>query len=170
VKALVERRAIAGVYVTARNVEHKTQSEIQSEIQSLQMIRRRQGLSPLWIAADQEGGIVSRLSPPLPKLPPLSTVPKSQPEVVKYARVHGQGLSSLGVNVNFAPVVDLNQGVINPRDKFSRIYQRAISADPGVVAKVALWYCQTLQEYGICRFQEMATTSSVAIKLTVCFL
>jgi beta-N-acetylhexosaminidase len=149
VKALVERKAIAGIYITGRNVEHKTQAAIQAEIRSLQTIRRSQALPPLWVAADQEGGIVSRLSPPLTALPPLSTVPTRQPEVIKYARVHGQGLSSLGVNLNFAPVVDLNQGVISPRDQFSRIYQRAISADPGVVAKVARWYCQTLEEYGV---------------------
>ena len=155
-KKLVEHRAIGGVFITARNIKHKSQADIQQEISRLQAIRQEQGLSPLWIAVDQEGGIVSRLSPPLTKLPPLSAIiAEEQPielskeAVIKYARVHGQELSAIGVNLNFAPVVDLNQGVINPQDKFSLIYRRAISSEPEVVAKVALWYCQTLAEYGV---------------------
>jgi beta-N-acetylhexosaminidase len=46
-------------------------------------------------------------------------------------------------------VVDLNKGIVSPEDKFSKIYQRAISKDKEVVAKVALWYCQTLEEYRV---------------------
>ncbi|NER97052.1 MAG: glycoside hydrolase family 3 protein, partial [Symploca sp. SIO1B1] len=95
-------------------------------------------------------------SPPLTQLPPLATIiseeqpiEQSKAAVIKYARVHGQELSEIGVNLNFAPVVDLNKGVINPQDKFSQIYRRAISTDREVVAKVALWYCQTLEEYGV---------------------
>jgi len=155
-KKLIEHRAIGGVFITARNIKHKSKADIQQEISQLQAIRQHQGLSPLWIAVDQEGGIVSRLSPPLTKLPPLSTIiaqeqpiEQSKDAVIKYARIHGQELSEIGVNLNFAPVVDLNKGVINPQDKLSLIYRRAISADKEVVAKVALWYCQTLEEYGV---------------------
>jgi beta-N-acetylhexosaminidase len=53
------------------------------------------------------------------------------------------------VNLNFAPVVDLNQGVINPNDKYSQIYRRAIASDPKVVAQVATWYCQALREFHV---------------------
>ncbi len=153
---LVEHQAIGGVFITARNIKHKSKADIQREISQLQAIRQEQSLSPLWIAVDQEGGIVSRLSPPLTKLPPLSTIiaeeqpiEQSKDAVIKYARIHGQELSEIGVNLNFAPVVDLNKGVINPQDKLSLIYRRAISTEPEVVAKVALWYCQTLEEYGV---------------------
>ncbi|NEP15061.1 MAG: glycoside hydrolase family 3 protein, partial [Symploca sp. SIO2C1] len=113
-KKLVEHQAIGGVFITARNIKHKSKADIQQEISKLQAIRQDQGLSPLWIAVDQEGGIVSRLSPPLTKLPPLSTIiseeqpiEQSKDAVIKYARIHGQELSELGVNLNFAPVVDL---------------------------------------------------------------
>ncbi|NER22354.1 MAG: glycoside hydrolase family 3 protein [Symploca sp. SIO1C2] len=155
-KKLVEHRAIGGVFITARNIKEQSKADIQQQISTLQGIRQQQGLSPLWIAVDQEGGIVSRLSPPLTQLPPLATIiseeqpiEQSKAAVIKYARVHGQELSEIGVNLNFAPVVDLNKGVVNPQDKFSQIYRRAISADREVVAKVALWYCQTLEEYGV---------------------
>jgi beta-glucosidase-like glycosyl hydrolase len=73
--------------------------------------------SYLWIATDQEGGIVSRLSPPLTQLPQLSkivdekkTIEQNQDVVVNYAQTQGRELSELGINLNFAPVVDLNKG------------------------------------------------------------
>lgn len=156
IQKLVEKKAIGGIFITARNVKDKTQAEIKQEIQALQAIRVKQGLSPLWIATDQEGGIVSRLSPPLPPKPQLSKVidetkkiEQNEDAVVQYAKKQAHELSELGINLNFAPVVDLNKGIITPEDKFSKIYQRAISKDKAVVAKVALWYCQTLEKTGV---------------------
>ncbi|NER97539.1 MAG: glycoside hydrolase family 3 protein, partial [Symploca sp. SIO1B1] len=102
-KKLVEHRAIGGVFITARNIKEQSKADIQQQISTLQAIRQQQGLSPLWIAVDQEGGIVSRLSPPLTQLPPLATIiseeqpiEQSKAAVIKYARVHGQELSEIG--------------------------------------------------------------------------
>ena len=53
------------------------------------------------------------------------------------------------MNLNFAPVVDLNHGVVNPEDRLSRISSRAISADPAVVTEVAGLYCLTLKLTGV---------------------
>jgi len=156
VKTLIQKSAIAGVFITRRNIQNKTPAEIAQDIQSLQRIRANQGLSPLWIATDQEGGIVSRLSPPLTQLPPLSSIIQNEQDieqakdkVIQYASIQGQELSDIGINLNFAPVVDLNHGVISPDDKYSKIYLRAISTDKDIVAQVALWYCQTLAHYGV---------------------
>ncbi|GAB4205858.1 MAG: hypothetical protein Fur006_62380 [Coleofasciculaceae cyanobacterium] len=156
IKRLVNQKAIGGVFITSRNITNKTKEEIQQEIKALQNIRRTQSLPPLWIATDQEGGIVSRLSPPLTQLPQLSkivdekrTIEQNQDVVVNYAQTQGRELSELGINLNFAPVVDLNKGIVTSNDRFSKIYQRAISTNKDVVAKVALWYCQTLANYGV---------------------
>jgi beta-N-acetylhexosaminidase len=156
VKHLVAKKAIGGVFITKRNIKNKTSEEIQQEIKALQDIRHSQRLPPLWIATDQEGGIVSRLSPPLSQLPQLSKIidakkklEENKDAVVHYAQTQGRELSQLGINLNFAPVVDLNKGIVTPDDRFSKIYQRAISTDKNVVAKVALWYCKTLERYGV---------------------
>lgn len=156
VKSLVKKSAIAGVFITRRNIQNKTPAEIAQTIQSLQTIRANQGLFPLWIATDQEGGIVSRLSPPLTQLPPLSSIIQDEQDidqvkdkVIRYASIQGQELSDIGINLNFAPVVDLNHGIISPDDQYSKIYLRAISTDKDTVAQVALWYCQTLANYGV---------------------
>lgn len=156
VKKLIKKRAIGGVFITTRNIQGKTEAEIKQEIQALQTLRQQQGLSPLWIATDQEGGIVSRLSPPLTQLPQLSKIIVEKADraaqkkaTIDYAKTQGQELSRIGVNLNFAPVVDLNKNIVNPDDKYSKIYKRAISSDKKVVARVAKWYCQTLEEYGV---------------------
>lgn len=155
-RILIEHRAIAGVYLSARNVEGKTAATIRKDVQSLQDMRRAQGLDPLWIATDQEGGTVSRLSPPLTRLPPLAEIialhrdhAEQRLAVAQYASRQGRELASIGVNLNFAPVVDLNHGVVNPDDRLTRIASRAISDDPAVVTEVAGLYCATLMMTGV---------------------
>ena len=156
VKTLVEKRAIGGIFISHRNLEGQSIQLLRDQIATLQAIRRGQGLPPLWVATDQEGGVVSRLSPPLTHLPPLAevidqapTAAKRQQRVQAYGDTHGQELAALGINLNFAPVVDLNKGVVNPEDKFSVIYRRAISSDKTVVAAVAKDYCAALLSHGV---------------------
>jgi len=155
-QALIERRAVAGVFLSARNVAGKTPEAIRHRIDALQDIRRRQGIDPLWIATDQEGGAVSRLSPPLARMPPIADIVKLHRDhaerllaIRQYAARQGRELASLGVNLNFAPVVDLNHGIHNPDDRLTRIATRAISADPAVVTEVAGLYCATLKLTGV---------------------
>jgi beta-N-acetylhexosaminidase len=154
-RALVERRMIGGVFVTRRNVVGLDAAAIASAIASLQAIRTTQGLPPLWIATDQEGGSVARMSPPLPRQPTLATAirrlsgAERQAAVSDYTDVQGRGLASLGVNLNFAPVIDLDHGMNNPNDSFTRIGTRAVSADPGIVAEVAGTYCRGLAAAGV---------------------
>lgn len=153
---LVRLRAVAGVFISSRNVRGMSVPDIRQEIRSLQSERRSQGLPPLWIATDQEGGIVSRMSPLLTHQPPMSEIVASHSDISQreravreFARVQGQELAEVGVNLNFAPVVDVNHQVINPSDRFTRIFKRAISSDPAVVAQVASWYCASLEEAGV---------------------
>jgi beta-N-acetylhexosaminidase len=137
-------------------VEGKSVSQVRQEIDSLQSIRNEQGLPRLWIATDQEGGIVCRLSPPLTRLPALSEIVERhagererQQAVREFGLTQGHELARIGVNLNFAPVVDLNYQVINPKDRYTRIFQRAIARDPIVVAQVASWYCAALEQAGV---------------------
>ena len=109
-------------------------------------------MSPLLIATDQEGGPVSRLSPPLQRQPALATIAgdRSEPDPVRaYGAAQGRALAGVGVNLNFAPVVDLNYSVVDPGDRYTRVYLRAISSDPNIVADVAARYCRGLAEAGV---------------------
>ena len=156
VKALVERRAIAGIFITDHNVRGRKVEAIKADIDMLQAIRKEQDLPPLIIAADQEGGSVSRLSPPLKfqrslgsLLAKIKTDEERRTIVEAYAVEQAAELTRLGVTLNFGPVVDLNLNPANRSDGETRLRLRAISSDPYTVAKVAGWYCDTLAEAGL---------------------
>ncbi|HLO78516.1 MAG TPA: glycoside hydrolase family 3 N-terminal domain-containing protein [Magnetospirillum sp.] len=152
---LVRRGLVGGLYVTRRNLEGRSAAELGAEIARLQDIRKAEGLPPLLVATDQEGGTVSHLSPALTALPPLASVadmpaPLRHAAARDYGAQHGRELAALGINVNFAPVVDLQ--VPHPPsllDWNSRIGKRAISGDPAVVGQVALGYARGLAEAGV---------------------
>jgi beta-N-acetylhexosaminidase len=155
-KPLVEKQAIAGIFVTDRNVRGRKAADVAKDIQTLQDIRKSQGLPRLLVAADQEGGYVSRLSPPLKRQPALSSLVhkrKTDAELEKavrdYADTQAHELERIGVTMNFGPVVDLRPSSPRRDDGETRLYWRAIDSDPYVVAKVAGWYCDTLTKFNI---------------------
>lgn len=155
VAVLAEKGLIAGVYVSRRNLRGRSAEALRSEIAALQARRRAANLPPLIVAADQEGGIVSHLAPALTELPSLATLADLPADLrdrmaAEYGRIHGRELAALGVNLNFAPVLDLR-----PEKKLTRfdfntlIGRRAISGDPAKVTDVALPYIQGLEAFGV---------------------
>lgn len=155
VATLAEKGLVAGVYVTRHNVAGRTAAEVTAEIAALQQRRHAAGLPPLIVAADQEGGIVSHLAPPLTRLPALSTLAALEPErrteaAERYGRIHGQELAGIGVTLNFAPVLDLRPPVRRNRMDFNTLIgQRAISSDPASVSATALPYVRGLAASGV---------------------
>jgi len=98
-------------------------------------LRRASGSPPLVVAADQEGGPVSHLSPPLPHPPALSTIaalPADQQfEAARRTGFdQGRALRALGITMNLAPVVDLMPDKKTNVDWNTRIATRSISRDP----------------------------------------
>lgn len=153
IKPLLERGAIGGVFVTARNAHRQNKSRLATELAQLRKVATEAGQANFWIATDQEGGSVSRLSPPLPyqvSLPrlirELKTPEARQQAVTAYAEKQASNLASLGINLNFAPVADLNHNVRSDTDRFTKIRYRAIAADPATVTEVARTYCDALAE------------------------
>ena len=151
VSRLSERGLIAGVYIGRKNARGKSLEQLRAEIDALQDVRTRIGLPPLLIAADQEGGSVAHLTPPLEPLPSLSALVESGTDASLETRAHvygeiqGRGLASLGINLNFGPVVDLRPGDGGPRfDTHTLIEKRAISNNPEIVARVARAYSEGL--------------------------
>ena len=154
VATLAEKGLIAGIYITRHNVEGRTREAIRSEISALQARRRAAGLPPLIVAADQEGGIVSHLTPPLTGQPALATLADLPPGIRRESaetegRVQGAALASLGVTVDFAPVLDLKPPSGRKLDFNTLIDKRAISNDPDKVAAVGLAYVQGLNASGV---------------------
>lgn len=153
VEALVKKGAIGGIYLTRKNVAGKTIAEIRSEIDDLQALQASYGRRPLIISTDQEGGVVQRLSPPLEDLSSLASVvfqgSIDEDKLSEFSNIQGKGLQVVGINLNFSPVVDLNEGLVNDDDRYTRIYLRSIDSDPALVSKVAFEYCWGLAEFDV---------------------
>lgn len=155
-RELVKKGAIGGVYFTKRNFRGRTPQFVAQEIELLQGIRRERGELPLIICADQEGGIVSHLSPPLKRRPSMAEIVRLKGqessqvmnELYRYGLEQGRELGELGFNLNFSPVVDLKTAPIR-NDRYSQIYYRALSADPSFVATGGLAYCRGLAKSGV---------------------
>lgn len=72
--------------------------------------------SPLLIAIDQEGGVVSRLPQGFTTFPAASRVAACHPPDAAYevAEVTARELRAVGINMNLAPVLDVNSNPANP--------------------------------------------------------
>lgn len=73
-------------------------------------------MPPLLVGMDQEGGIVSRLKPPFTIVPSqMAQGATGDPDVARQcAEITGVQLRAMGVNLVFAPVVDVNSNLRNP--------------------------------------------------------
>ncbi|HMC81903.1 MAG TPA: glycoside hydrolase family 3 N-terminal domain-containing protein [Candidatus Polarisedimenticolia bacterium] len=102
---------------------------------------------PPFLAIDQEGGRVNRLKGIFPSLPPNLTLghgPAAMDLVREHARRTGQGLKSLGFNLNFAPVLDLSTAA-SPNG----IGDRAYGSDPDHVALLGRAFLAAQAEEGV---------------------
>lgn len=157
IRQWVAKGLIGGVFITARNVQGKSAEALQAEIAELQALNRDAGRPPLVVSTDQEGGAVSRLSPPLPRQDNLASLARQATNdqalaAMAYQHGHQQGsaLAALGVNVNFSPVVDLKvERDRNRLDFHTLISTRAISADPFQTTLAAQSYSLGLQQHGV---------------------
>lgn len=156
-RVLVDEVLVGGVYVGLHNARGLSVDELRARIGGLRALRAARGLSPLIVSVDQEGGPVSRLSPPLPRQPALAAViadadsaAERDRRVRAFASEQAAALRDLGANVNFSPVVDLR---LHPEasalDRYSFIGARAISAEPAVVAAVARSYAEAQLAQGL---------------------
>ena len=92
---------------------------------------------PFIVAIDQEGGVVTRLSPKYgyPAVASEEAIgDKGDKAVQAWADEIAATLGDAGINLNFAPVVDLN---VNPANPAIGALHRAFSDDPLVVARDA---------------------------------
>jgi beta-N-acetylhexosaminidase len=112
---LIQRRHVGGVILFSRNIRDAHQvAELTAELQA---IARDSGHPyPLLIATDQENGMVQRLGSALTALPGnMALGAIGDEEVVStVAEITGRELRQLGINMNLAPDVDVNNNPSNP--------------------------------------------------------
>jgi beta-N-acetylhexosaminidase len=138
-RELLRRPNVAGICLFARNLRGVEQGrELVAEV--LVAAQR-----PLIIAIDQEGGGVVRL-PELPVAPSAMALGAAGDKVLseRLGFTTGRGLRRIGVNVDFAPVADVQSNPANPI-----IGDRAFGADPTVVGEHVAAFVRGLQRSGV---------------------
>lgn len=106
--------------------------------------------TPLLVTMDQEGGEVSRLRETYGFPPTLSHQALGQQNDLKVTSEESgkmaHTLAEMGVNLNLAPVVDLN---INPNSPAIGAHERSFSADPHIVTQQALSFIAAHHAQGV---------------------
>ncbi len=132
-KKFIAENNIGGICLFGRNVAEPRQvHELCLEIQSLR--HKQADKLPLFIGIDMEGGRVHRLKKPFTIWPALRHLGDIDlPNVSFYfAQKMGQELRAVGINLDFAPCVD-----VFTNEQNTVIGDRSISSDPEMVAKHA---------------------------------
>ncbi|MFP4199157.1 MAG: beta-N-acetylhexosaminidase, partial [Halanaerobium sp.] len=141
---MIENYHIGGVIYFSRNIKNPAQTaELSNNLQQL-ALDSGSGF-PLFISADQEGGTVTRLkgATHFPGNMALGAA-QSKNLTEKVAQATASELKNLGINVNLAPVLDVNNNPANPV-----IGVRSFGEDPELVAELGMSYIKGLQSEGI---------------------
>lgn len=116
-KEMINEFHVGGIilYAITENIENPVQVANLINAAQKEALTHGAGI-PLFVAIDQEGGIVSRLTEGVTVFPGNMAVGATGS--LKYARlmavVIAKELKALGINMNFAPVVDVNNNPDNP--------------------------------------------------------
>lgn len=151
VKTYIEKYHIGGVILFNKSANKDRIPNIKNRDQLKKLNKDLQKISkiPLFIAIDNEGGKIARLRKEngFVEIPSHEELGKlGEKSTYKYSRKLARELKSLGFNVNFAPIVDVN---INPSNPIIGKLERSFSNDPKVVAKMAAAYIKGQNKSGI---------------------
>jgi beta-glucosidase-like glycosyl hydrolase/CubicO group peptidase (beta-lactamase class C family) len=134
---LVKQYNIGGICVFQGSPVKQT-----SILNSLQAMAR----TPILVCIDAEWGVGMRMIDsvlPLPKQMMLGAV--QDPNIIyQYGRIVGEQCKRVGIQVNYAPVVDINNNPNNPV-----INDRSFGEDKYKVAAYAIQYMKGMQDVGV---------------------
>ena len=152
IEGLIREQRIGGVILFRRNIESPAQ--VAALCRGLQAINAEVSDIPLLIAIDQEGGMVMRIEAGVTPLPSAmayarasanqSTDSGSAADCETLHRIGAAELRQLGININFAPVLDINNNPGNPV-----IGIRAFGEDAATVSEYGLAAIRGIQAAGV---------------------
>ena len=141
----IRERFVGGVVLFSRNIESPQQTaELTNELQRLAGATARQ--IPLFIGIDQEGGWVIRLKEGATVLPGnMALGATDSTELAERAgEITAVELAAVGINLNFAPVMDVNNNPDNPV-----IGRRSFGESSELVSRLGVPYIRGLQRNGV---------------------
>lgn len=140
-RRLVAEFDLGGVIYFARNIHTPEQvADLSRQVRAIQTPW------PLWISVDQEGGRVARLRRPFTEWPPAITLGRSGDDALaaRFARALAAELRAVGINLDYAPVLDIHTNPSNPV-----IGDRALSERADAVARLGATLIEGLQTSGV---------------------
>lgn len=137
---LIDKYNVGGLVVFTHNIED--QSQLSSMTRQLQNYSVAKNKVPVFIAIDQEGGKVMRIKNFGTTLPGNMNIGATRSSELSFlaGKLTAVDLEMLGINVNFAPVIDVNTSKYN-----EVIGVRSFGSDPDMVAKLGSSYIRGIQ-------------------------
>jgi len=145
IENLIVNHHVGGLILFERNFENPKQlTRLISDLQKLALSAKM--ATPLFISVDQEGGRVSRLKPPFTKFPDPCClgVARSESLAKRFGLALGLEMRAVGINVDYAPVLDINTNPKNPI-----IGKRAFSNEPEWASKLGVAFMRGFKEAGV---------------------
>ena len=144
IQQILENHQIGGVLLYKKN--YTTYSDMIEFINFIKKTNKKVGNPPIFISIDQEGGRVNRIPSDFKNLPSAYTLAQTQDEEIikESANITARILANAGVNMNFAPVLDIKRF-----ENSHAIGDRTYSENKEIVAKYGYIYMKEMQEHNI---------------------
>jgi beta-N-acetylhexosaminidase len=142
-QALIQDYQVGGIIFYKVNLANTKQAV--ELINSLKETNSRNSI-PLWLSLDEEGGRVTRLPDELHKFPTNAVIGHANNEKFSFAvgSTMGQELRAYGLNMDFAPVLDINSNPDNPV-----IGNRSFGVNASIVSKLGVQTMKGLQSQSV---------------------
>ncbi len=140
-RTLIGELRVGGLILFKINIDAPDQ--VRRLCADCQAFAERCGQPPLFIAVDQEGGPVARLRAPFTEFPGNPHM-QGLDDARHFGEVTARELSSVGINMDMAPVVD-----VAPADMSGIMADRVFGSDPAHVSAMGNAVIETLQQGGV---------------------
>ncbi|HYA40536.1 MAG TPA: glycoside hydrolase family 3 N-terminal domain-containing protein [Syntrophobacteraceae bacterium] len=142
-KYLIREYRPGGIVLFKRNIEDAVQ--LKTLVSNAQALAIAELHRPVFFAVDQEGGSVQRLSPQFTYIPSARSLAESgRGAVAHWAAACAADLREIGIQINFAPVLDI---VAEGKGHFME--SRSFGSTAAIVSDLGAIWIETLQANGI---------------------
>ncbi len=130
---LMEKYHVGGFIVFKKNIQ--TTNQLTALLNSLKETNAASNKVPVFLSVDEEGGRVSRLPEEFHKFPSNYIIGQKNDSILSYqiGQILGKELGAFGLNMDFAPVLDINSNPDNPV-----IGDRSFGTTAGLVSKLGV--------------------------------
>jgi beta-N-acetylhexosaminidase len=142
-KELIEKYKVGGFILLGQNIKDTKQTlEL---VNSLKTSNSKNKI-PLFFSIDEEGGRITRLPREFAKLPSNKIIGEKNNSSLSYkiGSLLGEEVKAFGLNMNFAPVLDVNSNPKNPI-----IGDRAFGNNVDIVSKLGIQTMKGIQSQNI---------------------